>query len=61
MNPPPVVTEQPEPTATAIVHLLQCVELFEMLSDADLERVIAAGHVRRLNQGGLPVQGWRST
>ena len=57
MNPPPVVTEQPVPSATAIVHLLQCVELFETLSDADLERVIAAGQLRRLDQGDYLFRG----
>jgi CRP-like cAMP-binding protein len=57
MNPPPIVSEEPVPTATAIVHLLQCVELFEMLSDADLERVIAVGQVRRLNQGDYLFKG----
>ncbi len=57
MNPPPVVTEQPKPTPIAIVHLLQCVDLFEMLSDADLERVIGAGHLRRLNQGDYLSKG----
>jgi CRP-like cAMP-binding protein len=57
MNPPPIVTEEPVPTATAIVHLLQCVDLFAMLSDADLERVIAVGQLRRLNQGDYLFKG----
>jgi CRP-like cAMP-binding protein len=42
---------QPELSNAEMIDVLRGVDLFEMLSDADLERVIAAGQKRRLGQG----------
>ena len=51
MNSEPVVSQQPAPTSAHMIDILRGVDLFEMLSDADLERLIAAGQRRRLEQG----------
>ncbi|HBD96684.1 MAG TPA: hypothetical protein DC060_00640 [Gemmatimonadetes bacterium] len=50
MNPPPV-DQHPVPTAEEILEILKCIDLFEMLSDAEFERVIATGELRRFEQG----------
>ena len=51
MNPTPVVSQEPAPTTAEMTEVLSRIDLFEMLSDADLERVVAAGQQRRLQQG----------
>ena len=50
-NPAPVVSEQPTPTDAEIIDVLADVDLFDTLSYANLERLIAAGQQRRLEQG----------
>lgn len=45
------MSQQPAPTTAEMINMLGGVDLFEMLSDADLESVIAAGQLRRLEQG----------
>ena len=39
------------PSASEVIELLRSVEIFAMLSDADLERVISVGEMLRLDQG----------
>jgi CRP-like cAMP-binding protein len=51
MNPTLAVSPHPEPTTAQMIEVLGAVDLFDMLSDADLERVITAGELRRLYQG----------
>ena len=51
MNPTTVVSQHPAPTSAEIAEILRRIDLFEMLSDADLEQVIVSGRVRRLEQG----------
>lgn len=51
MTPRDLLIPHPEPTTAQMIEVLGGVDLFEMLSDADLERVIAAGELRRLDQG----------
>lgn len=46
-----VVSQPPATTSAEIVDLLGRIDLFEMLSEADLEQLIAAGEMRRLEQG----------
>ena len=50
MNPPPV-DQHPVPTAEEILEILKRIDLFEMLSDEELERVIDTGELRRFEQG----------
>ncbi len=45
------MSRQPPPSSDEMIELLQGIELFDMLSDTDLNRVIAAGQKRRLGQG----------
>jgi len=45
------MSQQPAPSSAEMIELLRGVDLFEMLSDADLARVIKAGQTRRLEQG----------
>ena len=51
MNPEPTHSQHPAPTAADIADTLRGVDLFEMLSDENLGRVIAAGELLRLEQG----------
>ena len=51
MTPTSVVSQHSAPSAAQMIDVLGGVDLFEMLSDADLERVIAAGQKRRLERG----------
>ena len=51
MNKQPVVSQHPPPTSDGMIGLLGRIDLFEMLREADLERVVAAGQVSRLEQG----------
>ncbi len=45
------VSQQPPPSHAAMIELLRGVDLFAMLSEADLECVIAAGRTRQLEPG----------
>ena len=45
------MSRQPVLSTPALTERLRAVDLFEMLSDADLERVLSAGQKRRLAQG----------
>ncbi len=45
------LSSHPTPSASAVIELLRSVEIFAMLSDADLERVISVGEMLRLDQG----------
>lgn len=47
----PSIEQHPIPTPEEIVEILGRIDLFEMLSEADLKRVIASGELRRLEQG----------
>jgi CRP-like cAMP-binding protein len=51
MNATLVKSRHPLPSPTVISNVVGGVDLFEMLSSEDLERVIAAGEVYRLEQG----------
>jgi len=51
MNQTPAVGQHPAPTSAQMIEVLKGVDLFDMLADKDLERVIAAGEKRRLEQG----------
>lgn len=46
-----MASQHPAPTSAKMMDVLKGVDLFDMLSDEDLQRVIAAGEVRRLEQG----------
>jgi CRP-like cAMP-binding protein len=48
---PPSIEQHPIPTPEEIIEILGRIDLFEMLSEADIKRVIATGDLRRLEQG----------